>query len=96
MLSKAECDEATRPAEKPGTAVALDEQDHITLPNGNENKWQSIGHLRQLSEGTVLSDHVMIRDNCQEQESLSYSQLFPGHTGTIKSISFAEGRVSSC
>lgn len=76
--------------------MALDEQNHNTLPNDNENKWQSIGYLGQLSEGTVLSDHVLVRDNCQEQESLSYSQPFPGHTGAIKSISFAEGRVSSC
>lgn len=96
MLSKAERDEATRLAEKLGTAVALGEQSRITLPNGSEHKWQGIGHLRQLSEGTVLSDHAVVRDNCQEQESLSYSQPLPGHTGTIESISFSEGRVSSC
>ncbi len=46
MLSKAERDEATRLAEKLGTAVALDEQSRITLPNGSEHKWQGIGHLR--------------------------------------------------
>lgn len=73
MLSKAECDEATRPAEKPGTAVALDEQDHITLPNGNENKWQSIGHLRQLSEGSALRS----RYDKRQLSGTGISQLFP-------------------
>lgn len=81
------------------TTTAPDERSRVTLPKNNQrgHQRQGLTGLPQLSGGTALSDCVAVSTRGLEPYVRKGNLLctFPGLMGTNKSISLAEGQISS-
>lgn len=81
------------------TTTAPDELSCVTLPNNNQRERQCrrLTGLPQLPGGAALSDRVGVStrrlEPCVRKGNLL--RTFPEHVGTNKSISLAEGQISS-